>query len=473
MPDRFFTTHTQNKNTDIMKIFMKYRKMLAVVAAIASCTMAHADEVTAASTLAEDNSVSINTVWMLVAAMLVFFMQPGFALCEAGFTRSKNTANILMKNFCDFIIGTIVFWFVGFGLMHGSGDFVGMPNFGSLDFWKSDDGLPVEGFLIFQTVFCATAATIVSGCMAERTKFSMYLVYSFFISLIIYPVEGHWTWGGGWLCNDAADGFMMSTFGAAFHDFAGSTIVHYVGGLLGLVGAAFLGARRGKYTADGRSRAIPGHNLTYAALGVWILWFGWFGFNPGSQLAATGEVNRFEISLVFVNTNLAAAMGGLATIALSWIKYGKPSLSLACNGILAGLVGITAGCDCVNEWGAAVIGLVSGVAMVLAVEFIDTKLKIDDPVGAVSVHGVSGFLGTLCVGLFSTGANGVAPGLFYGGGASLLGAELCGLVAVGAWTVLTGVILFYSIKKIHGLRVDKRIEDEGLDIYEHGEEAYN
>ena len=248
--------------------------------------------------------LSLDTVWMLLAAMLVFWMQPGFALCEAGFTRSKNTANILMKNFVDFMFGSLLFFFLGFGFMFGAdtlGGFIGMPNWGDLGFYKSD--LPVEGFLIFETVFCATAATIVSGAMAERTKFSMYLIYSAVISLIIYPVEGHWTWGGGWLCNDAADSFMMTTFGAVFHDFAGSAIVHSVGGVLALIGALALGPRIGKYGKDGKSRAIPGHNLTMAALGVFILWLGWFGFNPGSQLAAAGEVNRIAISHVFLTTN--------------------------------------------------------------------------------------------------------------------------------------------------------------------------
>lgn len=251
-----------------------------------------------------DLSLSVDTVWMLLAAMLVFFMQPGFALCEAGFTRSKNTANILFKNFVDFMFGSILFWLLGFGFMFGSNGegFIGMPHFGDFSFYESD--LPVEGFLIFQTVFCATAATIVSGAMAERTKFSMYCIYSVFISLLIYPISGHWTWGGGWLMNGDEGSFMMSTFGATFHDFAGSAVVHSVGGVLAFIGAIALGPRLGKYGKDGKSRAIPGHNLMAAALGVFILWFGWFGFNPGSQLAASGEVNRIAISHVFLTTNL-------------------------------------------------------------------------------------------------------------------------------------------------------------------------
>ena len=412
--------------------------------------------------------ISLDTVWMLLAAILVFWMQPGFALCEAGFTRSKNTANILFKNFVDFMLGSVLFFFVGFGFMFGSdgAGFIGAPNWGDLSFYKSD--LPVEGFLMFETVFCATSATIVSGAMAERTKFSMYIVYSFFISLIIYPVEGHWTWGGGWLCNDAAESFMMTTFGHVFHDFAGSAIVHSVGGVLALIGAIALGPRRGKYDANGKSRAIPGHSLILAALGVFILWMGWFGFNPGSQLAATGEVNRIAISHVFLTTNLAAACGGIATMFITWMKYGKPSFSLTLNGVLAGLVGLTAGCDAVDAWGAIIIGLVCGTVLVYAIEFIDRKLHIDDPVGASSVHGICGILGTLMTGLFS-----VSEGLFYGHGWGFLGAEAFGILIIDLWAAVTGVILFYSIKKIHGLRVSARIEDEGLDIYEHGETCYN
>ncbi len=404
----------------------------------------------------EELAISLDTVWMLLAAMLVFFMQPGFALCEAGFTRSKNTANILMKNFVDFMFGSLLFWFVGFGFMFGSegAGFIGAPNWGSLSFYKSE--LPVEGFLIFETVFCATSATIVSGAMAERTKFSMYLVYSAFISLFIYPIEGHWTWGGGWLSE------------LGFHDFAGSAIVHSVGGVLALIGAIALGPRLGKYAPDGKSRAIPGHNLTMAALGVFILWMGWFGFNPGSQLAASGEVNRTAISHVFLTTNLAAAAGGVATMFLTWIKYGKPSLSLTLNGVLAGLVGITAGCDVVSPLGAVIIGLVCGIVLVYAIEFIDRKLHIDDPVGASSVHGVCGILGTLMTGLLATDG-----GLFYGGGWHFLGVQTLGIVVIDLWAALTGVLLFFGIKKLHGLRVGKRVEEEGLDIYEHGESCYN
>ena len=409
-------------------------------------------------------SLSLDTVWMLLAAMLVFFMQPGFALCEAGFTRSKNTANILFKNFVDFMFGSLLFWLVGFGLMFGSdtlGGFIGLPNWGDLSFYSGE--LPVEGFLIFETVFCATAATIVSGAMAERTKFSMYVIYSAIISLLIYPIEGHWTWGGGWLCNDAADGFMMQTFGAVFHDFAGSAIVHSVGGVLALIGAIALGPRRGKYGKDGKSRAIPGHSLTLAALGVFILWMGWFGFNPGSQLAASGAVNRTAICHVFLTTNLAAAAGGVATMFLTWLKYKKPSFSLTLNG-----VGITAGCDLVSPVGAVIIGFICGTVLVFSIEFIDHVLHIDDPVGASSVHGVCGILGTLLTGLLST-----SNGALYGHGWGFFGAECFGILMIDLWAAACGIILFFTIKKIHGLRVPARIEDEGLDVYEHGELCYN
>ena len=401
-------------------------------------------------------AISLDTVWMLLAAMLVFWMQPGFALCEAGFTRSKNTVNILMKNFVDFMLGSLLFFFVGFGFMFGSegAGFIGVPNWGDLSFYKGE--LPVEGFLIFETVFCATAATIVSGAMAERTKFSMYLIYSAVISLFVYPIEGHWTWGGGWLSQ------------LGFHDFAGSAIVHSVGGILALTGALALGPRRGKYGKDGKSRAIPGHNLALAALGVFILWLGWFGFNPGSQLAASGEVNRLAISHVFLTTNLAAVAGGVATMFVTWFKYGKPSLSLTLNGILAGLVGITAGCDVVSPCGAVVIGLLCGTVLVYAIEFIDHKLHIDDPVGASSVHGVCGILGTVLTGVLATDG-----GLLYGGGWHFLGVQCIGIAVIDLWAAVCGVLLFFGIKKAHGLRVEARVEDEGLDIYEHGESCYN
>ena len=427
------------------------------------------EEVSNADKIAE-LSTGLNTVWMLLAAMLVFFMQPGFALVEAGFTRSKNTANILMKNLVDFMVGSILFWFIGFGLMFGVGNVFGTPHLFDLDAMDNiiQNGLPIEGFLIFQTVFCATSATIVSGAMAERTKFSMYLAYTIAISVLIYPVSGHWTWGGGWLSNADPDSFMMSVFGYTFHDFAGSTVVHSVGGWIALVGAAILGPRLGKYGKDGKSKAIPGHNLTLACLGVFILWFGWFGFNPGSQLAAAGYGDQTVISHVFLTTNLAACTGGFLALIVSWIKYGKPSLSLTLNGILAGLVGVTAGCDLISPMGAALIGAICGTVMIFAVEFIEHRLKIDDPVGASSVHGVCGSLGTILTGLFA-----VEGGTFYGGGFGFLGAQIFGVIIVGGWAALMGYIIFKVLDKVHGLRVPARIEEEGLDIYEHGELAYN
>ncbi|MDR1372357.1 MAG: ammonium transporter [Dysgonamonadaceae bacterium] len=403
---------------------------------------------------------------MLLAAMLVFFMQPGFALVEAGFTRTKNTANILMKNCIDFMAGSLLFFLIGFGVMFGrsGAGFAGLPNFGDLSFF--DNGLPTEGFLIFQTVFCATAATIVSGAMAERTKFSMYLLYSIIVSVIVYPVSGHWTWGGGFLM--AEGGWLENLTGSTFHDFAGSTVVHSVGGWTALVGAAVIGPRIGKYGKSGKVKAIPGHNLTIAALGVFILWFGWFGFNPGSQLAASGGADRIAISHVFLTTNLAAVSGGLLALFVAWKRYKKPSLSLTLNGVLAGLVGITAGCDAVSPCGSVIIGAICGVLMVFSVEFIDRILKIDDPVGASSVHGVCGLTGTLLTGLFATDG-----GLFYGGGGSLMSAQIIGAAIVGAWAAGTGFIIFKGLDMVFGLRVSRRVEEEGLDIYEHGEAAYN
>ena len=418
----------------------------------------------------DELSTGVNTVWMLLAAMLVFFMQPGFALVEAGFTRTKNTANILMKNLVDFMFGSLLFWFVGFGLMFGVGSFVGTPHFIDLDTMSRliDNGLPIEGFLIFQTVFCATSATIVSGAMAERTKFSMYLVYTIAISVLIYPISGHWTWGGGWLMNGDEGSFMMDTFGYTFHDFAGSTVVHSVGGWIALVGAAILGPRLGKYGKDGKSRAIPGHNLTIACLGVFILWFGWFGFNPGSQLAAATTSDQTAISHVFLTTNLAACAGGFFALVVSWLKYSKPSLSLTLNGVLAGLVGVTAGCDVVSPLGAVIIGAVCGTVMIYSVEILDHKFHIDDPVGASSVHGVCGSLGTVLTGLLA-----VDGGVLYGDGFCFLGAQVFGVLIVGGWAAIMGYIIFKVLDKVHGLRVPARVEEEGLDIYEHGESAYN
>jgi Amt family ammonium transporter len=405
----------------------------------------------------EELSLSLNTLWVLIAAALVFFMQAGFALVEAGFTRSKNSSNILMKNLMDFCIGTIAFWFVGFGIMFGAANsFWGGLDFFTQNTYRSD--MPDLAFLIFQTVFAATAATIVSGGMAERTKFNAYLMYSAFITLIIYPISGHWAWGGGWL----------STLETPFHDFAGSTVVHSVGGWCAMIGALVLGPRIGKYDKFGKAKAIPGHNLSLASLGVFILWIGWFGFNPGSQLAIAGQANAAAVSLIFVTTNIAAAGGAISAMMFMWMKYKKPPLSMTLNGALAGLVAITAGCDAVSPAGALIIGVMAGIVVVLSVEFFDKVVKIDDPVGAISVHGVCGAFGTLMVGFFST-----SQGILYGFGSALLVSQAIGVLTVAAWAIGMATVLFVVLKKVNGLRVSPRIEEEGLDIYEHGESSYN
>ncbi len=417
----------------------------------------YADKIAAVETALTDYAFSLNTVWVLIAAALVFFMQAGFALVEAGFTRSKNTTNILFKNLMDYVIGTIAFWAIGFGIMFGSqnGFFGGIDLF-SQNTYRTD--MPDLAFLIFQTVFAATAATIVSGAMAERTKFNAYLIYSAVISLVIYPISGHWAWGGGWL----------SKLAIPFHDFAGSSVVHMVGGMASLIGAAMLGPRIGKYGKDGKAKAIPGHSITLATLGVFVLWIGWFGFNPGSQLAAAGTVNAKAISLIFVTTNIAAAGGALSTMTYIWLKYKKPTLSMTLNGALAGLVAVTAGCDAVTPGGALIIGVLAGILVVLSVEFFDKVAKIDDPVGAISVHGICGAFGTLMVGFFSS-----SQGLFYGQGAGLLKSQAIGVLSIAAWALAASTILFVALKYLNGLRVEKRIEEEGLDVYEHGESAYN
>ena len=397
-----------------------------------------------------------DVIWVLVAAILVFFMQAGFALCEAGLTRAKNTGNILMKNMMDFCIGTPCYWLVGFGLMFaGAGPLIG--GFDPLIRGSYDFGtLPTWCYAIFQTVFCATAATIVSGSMAERTNFKAYCIYSAAISLVVYPISGHWIWGGGWLSS------------LNFHDFAGSACVHMVSGLIACLGAAMLGPRIGKYDKNGKARAIPGHNITAMALGVFILWFCWFGFNGGSTVAMTADADMELASLVMFNTNLAAAVATVVGMIFTWIRYGKPDVSITFNVALAGLVAVTAPCDCVTPVGAFFIGLVAGVLVVLAVEFFDNVAKIDDPVGAVSVHMVNGIWGTLAVGLFSSGGDGVAPGLFYGGGFAQLGVQALGVVSVAAYVLIVMFIIFKLIDKTVGLRVPAQIEIDGLDIHEHG-----
>ncbi|MDD5017035.1 MAG: ammonium transporter [Eubacteriales bacterium] len=397
----------------------------------------------------------LDTLWMLVAAVLVFFMQAGFAMVEAGFTRAKNASNIIMKNLMDFAIGSFLFFVVGYGMMYGK-DIAGL--IGGSQFIMPSDA-PVA--ILFQTVFCATAATIVSGAMAERTKFVSYVIYSAVISAIIYPIAGHWLWGGGWL------------YQLGMIDFAGSTLVHSVGGWAALVGAAMLGPRIGKYKADGTPNAIPGHNITIGALGVFILWFGWFGFNPGSTLALDVSIGHIAMT-----TNLSAALGAITVMTISWVKYGKPDVSMTLNGALGGLVAITAGCASVSMWGAIAIGVIAGFVIVFGVEFVERKLKIDDPVGAISVHGLCGVAGTLSVGLFATAevgeltGMGQINGLFYGGGFGQLAVQAIGVVSYMAWTLATAFILFKIIKSTIGLRVSKEEEIMGLDLGEHGTEGY-
>lgn len=407
-----------------------------------------------------------NTIWVLLGAALVFFMQAGFSMCEAGFTRAKNTGNILMKNLMDFCIGTPCFWLFGFGIMFGTGTAL----FGWIDPMIMKDysdilpaGVPLWAYAIFQTVFCATSATIVSGAMAERTKFSAYCIYSAAISLFIYPISGHWIWGGGWLAQ------------MGFHDFAGSTAVHMVGGVCALIGAAILGPRIGKYDKDGKPKAILGHNVTVAALGVFILWFCWFGFNGASTVGMDSDAQIERAGLIFFNTNLAAAVACCVTLIFTWLRYGKPDVSMTYNAALAGLVGITAGCDTVSPLGAAIMGVIFGIVIVLAVEFFDKVAKIDDPVGAISVHGVCGSIGTILLGLFSTGgvpdADGVYPvmkGLFYGGGFKFLGIQALGVVSVIAYVAVVITVVFLLLKRTIGLRASAEDEIAGLDISEHG-----
>ncbi|MCR2032574.1 ammonium transporter [Anaerofustis stercorihominis] len=394
---------------------------------------------------------ALDTIWVLLGAILVFWMQAGFAMVESGFTRAKNAGNIIMKNLMDFVLGTIIYWVIGFGIMMGP-DILGV--IGKVDFFirgNYDSAFPTMAFVIFQTVFCATAATIVSGAMAERTKFISYLIYSAVISAVIYPISGHWIWGGGWLSQ------------LGFHDFAGSTAVHMVGGVAALVGAKILGPRIGKYDKDGKSKAIPGHNIAIGALGVFILWMGWFGFNGCSTVAMSTDEAMLSASSVFVTTNMAAAAATLMTLIVTWVRYGKPDVSMTLNGALAGLVAITAGCDMVSPVGAFFIGAVAGTLVVFAVEFIDHKLKIDDPVGAIAVHGCCGATGTLLTGLFA-----LDGGLFYGGGTHMFLIQLLGVVSVAVYVLVTMFIVFKLIQKTVGLRASEEEEILGLDITEHG-----
>jgi len=403
-----------------------------------------------------DLQQAIDTVWLLFAAFLVFWMQAGFGMVEAGFTRAKNAANILMKNFMDFSVASIAYWAVGFAIMFGvsTAGIVGKSGFFLAgNFEHLSLGVPKLAYWLFQVVFAGTAATIVSGAMAERTRFTAYLTYSFILSLIIYPIVGHWTWGGGWLAS------------LGFSDFAGSTVVHSVGGWAALMGTIILGPRIGKFNKDGSANAIPGHNIPLAALGVFILWLGWFGFNPGSTVSATGS-NTSLIAKIAVNTNLSAAAGAITAMLLVWVMYGKPDASMTMNGSLAGLVAITAPCDSVAPVSAVIIGLIGGVIVVLGVSLLD-KIHIDDPVGAIPVHGMNGVWGTLAVGLFHEG-----KALFTGGGISQLGVQALGVISVFAFVTVTMGLVFLAIKKTIGLRVHPDEEAEGLDISEHSMESY-
>ncbi len=402
----------------------------------------------------------VDCFWLFLGGILVFFMQTGFTMVEAGFTRSKNTGNIIMKNIVDFMFGSIVYWIIGYGLMYGEGNgFIGIP-FGDM-FMNGFSAAANMDYtkLFFQTVFCATSATIVSGAVAGRTDFRAYCIYSACISLFIYPIAGHWVWGGGWLAE------------MGFHDFAGSAIVHMLGGTMSFVGAAILGPRIGKYRKDGKPNAIPGHNILIGALGVLILWVGWFGFNP----ASTGGLSDGGLEVaakVFITTNLAACAAAITSMFFTWIRYGKPDVSMTLNGILGGLVAITAPCDVVSPFASIIIGVVGGVLMCLAIPFIDAKLHVDDPVGAISVHGVCGLWGTIAVGLFASDpallGEGFLPGLFYGGGFHALGVQALGAVCLIAWAVLTSGALFLILKKAGILRAKPQDEIKGLDSTEHG-----
>jgi Amt family ammonium transporter len=411
---------------------------------------------------------ALDMIWLFLGASLVFIMQAGFAMVETGLTRAKSATNIVMKNLMDFCFGAVVYWAIGWGFMYGNigvdaageviaGKFIGLSG---ADFFKGvmDDWAYFRDWF-FQVVFAATAATIVSGAMAERTKFKSYLIYTCFISAVIYPISGHWIWGGGWLAD------------LGFHDFAGSTVVHSVGGWAALMGALVLGPRQGKYVKGSNNvisiKAIPGHNIPLAMLGVFLLWFGWYGFNGASTLDGSSP----DIARVCVTTTLAASAGAIGAMGFSWLWFKKPDASMTMNGALAGLVAITAPCGVVSPAASIIIGFIGGILVVLSVEFIDKVLKIDDPVGAASVHLTCGIWGTLAVGLWGQ-VEGTAVGLFNGGGTAQLGVQALGILAVGAWAAITSLVLFLVIKALTGLRVSPKEELMGLDITEHKSEAY-
>ena len=440
---------------------MKRILLCGLVSGIASVALAD-DAATA-----ESVQTNLNVVWTLVAAILVFLMQAGFALVETGFTRAKNAANIMMKNLMDFAFGSIVFYFIGAALMFGASKLGGALGWGGLCMPSvfAGEGTWDWTFFFFQTMFAATAATIVSGAVAERIQFRSYLIYTALISAFVYPVTGHWMWGG--LHGAESVGWIEAL---GFHDFAGSTVVHSVGGWLALAGAMVLGPRIGKYRHDGKANPIPGHSLVLGTLGVFLLWIGWFGFNPGSYTAGIGSIGR-----VAMTTNLAACAGTIAALVTAWIIMKKPDLTMALNGSLAGLVAITAPCDQVTCNAAIVIGLVAGVLVVLSVFAMD-RIHIDDPVGAVSVHCVNGVWGTLAVGLFAApealGYGNTMVGLFYGGGFKYLGVQALGAGATCVWAFGTGLAIFFALKKLGILRVSEKTELKGLDVTEHGQDAY-
>ena len=440
---------------------MKRILLCGLVSGIASVALAD-DAATA-----ESVQTNLNVVWTLVAAVLVFLMQAGFALVETGFTRAKNAANIMMKNLMDFAAGSLAFYVLGAALMFGASKAAGWLGWGGLGMPSlgAGEGVWDWTFLFFQTMFAATAATIVSGAVAERIEFKSYLIYSALVSAVVYPISGHWMWGS--LAGEASQGWLEAL---GFHDFAGSTVVHSVGGWIALAGAMMLGPRIGKYRHDGKANPIPGHSLVLGTLGVLLLWIGWFGFNPGSYTAGIGSIGR-----VAMTTNLAACAGTIAALVTAWIIMKKPDLTMALNGSLAGLVAITAPCDQVTCNAAIVIGLVAGVLVVLSVFAMD-RIHIDDPVGAVSVHCVNGVWGTLAVGLFAApealGYGNTMVGLFYGGGFKYLGVQALGAGATCVWAFGTGLAIFFALKKLGILRVSEKTELKGLDVTEHGQDAY-
>jgi Amt family ammonium transporter len=428
---------------------------LALILVLAVPALAFAADPEGSATLGGDLAVALDFLWLMIAAALVFLMQAGFAMVEGGFCRAKNNTNLMMKNLMDMAVGSIAYFAIGYGLMYGAS---ASGFFGTTGWFLAGDFYDVTQYrdFMFQVVFAATAATIVSGAVAERLKFSAYLVYSVVITAVLYPIYGHWVWN--------ADGWLNAL---GHLDFAGSGVVHAIGGFVGLAGAIVLGPRFGKYDKDGKPRAIPGHSIPLATLGVFLLWFGWFGFNGGSTLSGTD----LRLSVIMVNTNMAAASGALIALLITWFKTKKWDIGMGINGALAGLVGITAPCAFVSGGGSIIIGAIAGALVVASIYAIE-NMRIDDPVGAVSVHGVNGLWGLLALGLFADGTYGEVAGLFYGGGTEQLVAQAIGAVTVLAWAFVGGLILFKVLDLIMGIRVSPAEEVAGLDIQEHGSPAY-